>query len=49
MSRDGGAALALLTESASSGVAYLDPITGAELAGGFALPVLTGGVTIDGI
>ncbi|MCE9562506.1 MAG: FG-GAP-like repeat-containing protein [Planctomycetes bacterium] len=41
--------LALITESASSGVAYLAPLTGTGQAGGFSLNVLHGGVTIDGI
>ncbi len=40
--------LALLTESASPGVAYLDPLTGALQAGGFSLSVLHGGITFDG-
>ena len=41
--------IALLTESASSGVAYLAPLTGNVQAGGFSLNVVTGGITIDGI
>ncbi|MCE9565608.1 MAG: hypothetical protein K8U57_26600 [Planctomycetes bacterium] len=41
--------LALLTESASSGIVYLAPLTGAVQAGGFSLNVLNGGITIDGI
>jgi hypothetical protein len=41
--------LALLTESASSGVVYLDPLTGAVQTGGFSLNIVTGGITIDGI
>jgi len=45
---DGADALALLTEGASSGVQYLNPVTGAVLPGGFALSVLTGGITLDG-
>lgn len=40
--------LALFTESASSGVAYLDPLTGVVRSGGFVLSVLNGGITIDG-
>jgi len=41
--------LVLLTESASSGVVYLAPLTGAVQTGGFSMNVLHGGITIDGI
>ncbi|MCE9562990.1 MAG: hyalin [Planctomycetes bacterium] len=41
--------LALATESASSGVVYLAPLTGAVLTGGFSLTILHGGISIDGI
>lgn len=41
--------LALMTESASSGVVYLAPLTGVKQTGGFSLNVVTGGITIDGI
>ncbi|MCE9563551.1 MAG: IPT/TIG domain-containing protein, partial [Planctomycetes bacterium] len=41
--------IALLTESASSGVVYLAPLTGAVQTGGFSLNVITGGITVDGI
>ncbi|MCE9563947.1 MAG: IPT/TIG domain-containing protein, partial [Planctomycetes bacterium] len=40
--------LALLTQSASPGVVYLAPLTGASL-GGFGLSVLDGGIAIAGI
>ncbi|MCE9562204.1 MAG: FG-GAP-like repeat-containing protein [Planctomycetes bacterium] len=40
--------LALLTESATSGIQYLNPRTGAVLPGGFSLNVATGGVALDG-
>jgi len=41
--------LALITQTAQSGIAYLDPLTGSVLTGGFGLSVLDGGVTFDGI
>ena len=41
--------LALLTESASSGIVYLAPLTGTVQTGGFGLYILHGGITIDGI
>ncbi len=41
--------LALITESATSQIQYLNPLTGAVLPGGFLLGVVNGGVTIDGI
>ncbi|MCE9560483.1 MAG: hypothetical protein K8U57_00370 [Planctomycetes bacterium] len=41
--------LALLTQSASSGIVYLAPLTGATKPGGFSLNIVTGGITIDGI
>ena len=44
--------LALATQNATaslSGVQFLNPLTGAVLAGGFTLPITTGGITIDGI
>ncbi|MCE9567870.1 MAG: hypothetical protein K8U57_38210 [Planctomycetes bacterium] len=41
--------LALLTQSASSGIVYLAPLTGAVQTGGFSLSIVTGGITIDGI
>ncbi len=41
--------LALITESGSSGVQYLAPLTGSVQSGGFGLNVLHGGITIDGI
>ncbi len=40
--------LALLTESASSGLVYLAPLTGAVQTGGIGFRVLHGGITIDG-
>jgi hypothetical protein len=46
---NGSSDLALVTESASPGVQHLDPLTGAVLPGGFALTILTGGVTLDGV
>ncbi|WP_439631653.1 beta strand repeat-containing protein [Gemmata sp.] len=49
VSGSGASNLALITQSAASGVAYLDPLSGAALAGGFGLSVLGGGVTIDGV
>ncbi|MCE9564160.1 MAG: hypothetical protein K8U57_19125 [Planctomycetes bacterium] len=45
----GAEELALLTESASSGVQYLDPLTGSVLTGGFPLTIMTGGIALDGI
>jgi len=47
--RDGTGVLALITESASAGIQYLAPATGAVLPGGFAFNVLTGGVTLDAV
>ena len=41
--------LALLTLSASPGIVYLDPLTGASQAGGISLTVLPGGITLAGI
>lgn len=41
--------LALLTDSGSSGIVYLDPLTGVARPGGFGLNVLNGGITIAGI
>ncbi|MCE9563684.1 MAG: IPT/TIG domain-containing protein [Planctomycetes bacterium] len=41
--------IALLTESASSGLVYLAPLTGAVQTSGFSLRIVTGGITIDGI
>ena len=41
--------IALLTQSASSGIVYLAPLTGAVQTGGFSLNIVTGGITIDGI
>jgi len=41
--------LVLLTESATSGVVCLDPLTGAVQVGGFSLSIVTGGITIAGI
>lgn len=41
--------IVLLTQSASSGVAYLAPLTGAVQTGGFSLNIVTGGITLDGI
>ncbi len=41
--------LALITESASTGIVYLAPLTGVVQNGGFGLSVLHGGITIDGI
>ncbi len=41
--------LALITESGSSGIVYLAPLTGAVQTGGFGLSILHGGLTIDGI
>ncbi|WP_439628845.1 beta strand repeat-containing protein [Gemmata sp.] len=45
---NGTSDLALVTEGAPSGVAYLDPRTGAVLPGGFSLGVARGGVALDG-
>jgi len=41
--------LTLLTQSANSGIQFLNPMTGAILPGGFSLTLINGGVTIDGI
>ncbi|MCE9564159.1 MAG: Ig-like domain-containing protein [Planctomycetes bacterium] len=41
--------LALITESANDQVQYLNPLNGTVLTGGFALPIVTGGITISGI
>ncbi len=41
--------LALLAESDSSDIVYLDPLTGVAQPGGFGLIVLDGGITIAGI
>jgi len=41
--------IALITQSASSGVVYLAPLTGAVRTGGFSLSIVTGGITIEGI
>jgi hypothetical protein len=41
--------LALITESASPGIAYLDSLSGSTQTGGFGFSVLHGGITIDGI
>ncbi|MCE9564011.1 MAG: hypothetical protein K8U57_18365 [Planctomycetes bacterium] len=41
--------IALITESASSGIVYLAPLTGTVQTGGFSLNILHGGITIDGI
>ena len=41
--------IALLTESTSSGVVYLAPLTGPVQTGGFSLDIVTGGITVDGI
>jgi Tol biopolymer transport system component len=49
VNRDGASDLALITETASSGIQYLDPLTGAVRPGGFTLNVLNGGITLDGI
>jgi len=46
---DGSSDLALLTQTASSGMQYLDSFTGALLPGGFNLSILNGGVTLAGI
>ncbi|MCE9566400.1 MAG: hyalin [Planctomycetes bacterium] len=40
--------LALITESAVSGIVYLSPLTGLQ-TGGFGLTVLNGGISLDGI
>jgi hypothetical protein len=45
---DGLSSLALITESAASGVQYLNPLNGTGVPGGFALNVAHGGVSIDG-
>ena len=41
--------IALLTQSAASGVMYLAPQTGTKQTGGFALNIVSGGVSIDGV
>jgi hypothetical protein len=41
--------LALLTESASSGVVYLAPLTGTVQTGGLSLSILHGGIALEGI
>jgi len=41
--------LALITESASSGIVYLAPLTGAVQTGGFVMSVINGGVTLGEI
>ena len=46
---DGIGDLALLTQSVSSGIQYLDPLSGVLRPGGFGLSVLNGGITLAGI
>jgi len=41
--------LALITQSDTPQIQYLDPLTGGTLNGGFNLSILAGGVTIDGL
>ncbi len=41
--------LALITQSGTSGVQYLAPLSGSVLTGGFSLNILKDGVTIDGV
>ncbi len=41
--------LALITESVSPGIVYLDPLTGAVRSSVFSLSILHGGVTIDSV
>ncbi|MCE9563254.1 MAG: autotransporter-associated beta strand repeat-containing protein [Planctomycetes bacterium] len=41
--------IAIITETASSGIVYLAPLTGVVQTGGFSLNILNGGVTIAGI
>ena len=50
MLQTGGAVedLVLITESSNSWIQYLDPLSGATVATGFALALDTDGVTLDG-
>jgi len=41
--------LAMITQSASSGIVYLAPLTGVVQTGGFSLDIISGGISIDGI